>query len=247
VSATDAHPKANMLRVVFFGMELQILDELRKCPVHLLGAHLPSAPYQLLSTLPPFLKSAYKFLFRKRHRTASIFMPLKNFLTTHHIPALSGTDINTPKFKRVLERMTPDLGVVANFGQIFRTDLISIPKYGLINYHPSLLPRYRGPAPWGHILLNREKISGVTWHCVTPAVDQGDILAQMSFAVSAQDTIKDLEKTSVKLAIEMLSPLITSIAQNKINPIAQDESMASYYPKLTKPEKVTLSAMGKLD
>lgn len=174
-------------------------------------------------------------------------MPLNNFLATHKIPALITTDINTPDFKQSLERLKPDLGVVANFGQVFRSELIAIPKYGLINYHPSLLPCYRGPSPMGHVLLNQDTVSGVTWHRIAPEVDQGDILYQRNYSVKPKDTLSTLEKTSIKLANEMLGPLIEEIANQTIRPKPQKDSLASYYPKLTQADKNNLREMGKLN
>ena len=236
-----------MLRVAFFGMDLRILDELRRCPVHLIGVFLPPAPYKLLPRLPVFLKYLFKLLMRKQFKTVSIYIPLARYLFAHQIPALPGTNVNKAQFINALTRMEPDLGVVANFGQILGADLISVPKHGLINFHPSLLPRYRGPTPLGHILLHQEKFSGATWHRVAPAVDSGEILAQKRFEISDQDTVADLDRKSNKLAINMLCPLIERIARQQITPAPQDEALASYFPKLTNQEKTRLANMGKLN
>ncbi len=236
-----------MLRVVFLGMDLRILDGLRRCPVHLIGAHLPPAPYQFLHKFPALSKFLAKYLLRKPFKTASVYLPLADFLSLHNIPALRGVDVNTIGFRQMLAGLAPDLGVVANFGQILGADLISIPKQGLINFHPSLLPHYRGPTPLGHILLNQEKFSGATWHRVTTSVDSGDILAQAQFAISDQDTVKDLDQKSIAVAIDMLCPLIERIAQDKTHPLPQDEAKAFYCAKLTHQEKIELAAMGKLN
>jgi len=142
--------------------------------------------------------------------------------------------------------MTPDLGVVANFGQIFGAQALAVPRYGMINYHPSLLPRYRGPSPFGHILLNQETRSGATWHRVAPAVDQGDILAQKSFGVAPQETLPALERKSVQCATQMLGPLIEAIAEGTATARAQSEADATYFPKLTRQEKGELARMGRL-
>jgi methionyl-tRNA formyltransferase len=236
-----------MLRVAFFGMDLRILDELRRCPVHLIGVFLPPAPYKLLPRLPAFLKYLSRHLIRKQFKIVSIYLPLARYLFTRHIQPMPGTDVNKTEFIQAFARMAPDLGVVANFGQILCADLISVPRHGLINCHPSLLPRYRGPTPLGHILLNGEKVSGATWHRVTPAVDSGEILAQKQFTVSDQDTVNDLDRKSSKSAIDMLCPLLERIAKQQITPEPQDEALASYFSKLTKQEKAQLAMLGKLD
>lgn len=235
-----------MLRVVFFGMDLRILDELRRCPVHIVGVYLPPAPYQLLPKLPVFLRYLIKGFARKRYQTTLVYMALSRFIFEHHLPVMPGTRVNTPAFIHTFKKFAPDLGVVANFGQIMGSDLISVPAYGLINYHPSLLPRYRGPTPLGHILLNNETVGGATWHQLAPGTDSGDILVQKEFTISDCDTIKDLDRKSVQLATATLCPLIQQIAQHKIKPVPQDESRASYYSKLTQQQIAQLDVIGKL-
>jgi methionyl-tRNA formyltransferase len=236
-----------MLRVVFFGMDLRILDELRRCPVHLIGAHLPPAPYNTLPKLPAFLKYVIRHIMRRQVKTISIYMPLARYLAMHQIPALPGNDVRTRRYKKTLRRLSPDLGVVANFGQILDAELIAIPRQGLINFHPSLLPRYRGPTPLGHILLNRETVGGATWHCVASGVDSGEILTQQKFTIDERDTVADLDRKSVAAGIDMLRPLLDSIAHNRTNPVKQDETLATYHAKLTRSQKQQLAAKGKLN
>lgn len=236
--------KAKMLRVVFFGMDLGILDELRLCPIHLIGTYLPFTPYRAVGQ--SFFPLKLFPLIKKKLRTAAVHTPLVEFLSKHHIRALKSPNINAKKFRNELARLKPDLGVVANFGQILGSRLLSIPKYGFINYHPSLLPRYRGPSPLGHILLNGETRSGVTWHRITEKVDQGEILAQKDFEIEPHYTLKDLEHVCMELAVKLLPPLIVEIAEGKVKPQRQDEAFASYYPKLTKKEKEQLLSMGKI-
>jgi methionyl-tRNA formyltransferase len=247
IIAAVVHAKADMLRVVFFGMDLRILDELRRCPVHLTGAHLPPAPYHTLPRLPAILKFLTRHILRRRFKTVSIYLPLARYLAAHQIPAMPGNDVRSPRYKKSLRRLAPDLGVVANFGQILDAELIAIPRQGLINFHPSLLPRYRGPTPLGHILLNRETIGGATWHRVATGVDSGEILAQEKFPIDERDTVGDLDRKSVTAGIDMLRPLLDRIARNRTNPVQQDETRATYYAKLTRSQKQQLAAMGKLD
>jgi folate-dependent phosphoribosylglycinamide formyltransferase PurN len=245
--AADAGASGNMLRVVFFGMDLRILDELRHCPAQLVGAHLPPAPYHTLPKLPAFLKYIARHVVRRRFKTVSIYLPLARYLASHQIPALPGNNVRTARYKATLRRLAPDLGVVANFGQILDAELIAILPQGLINFHPSVLPRYRGPTPLGHILLNRETIGGATWHRVAPDIDSGEILAQKKFPIDECDTVADLDRKSVDAGIDMLRPLLDRIARNRTNPVQQDEAKATYHTKLTKTQKLQLAAMGKLD
>jgi len=234
-----------MLRVVFFGMDLNILDELRSCSVHLTGAYLPPALYWIRKHLTPLLRLHPRIL-KKCFGTVAVYGHLSDFLAEYNITALQSSDINGPEFLQILTRLRPDLGIVSNFGQILGDRLLSIPKYGFINFHPSLLPRYRGPSPLGHILLNNEISSGATWHRMTKKIDQGDILAQKTFPIKSQYTMRDLGAESLILAIRMLGPLLKDIEEERAQAQPQNEADATYYPKLTREEKKRLEKMEKL-
>jgi methionyl-tRNA formyltransferase len=233
-----------MIRVVFFGMDLGVLKALRSSQVHLIGAYLPPAYYWLSKRLAPLVNILPRFL-KKYFKTAIIYGQLYDFLKEYHITPLQSPDVNSPKFLQTLTGLNLDLGIVANFGQIIGDELLNIPKYGFINYHPSLLPKYRGPSPLGHILLNNEKISGATWHRMTKKIDDGDILAQESFSIKPHSTMKDLGAKSLSLAIKMLFPLLKDIEEGNIHPRPQNEADSSYFPKLTKEEKRLLENRGK--
>jgi methionyl-tRNA formyltransferase len=235
----------NMLHVVFLGMDLRILDALRQCPIHLCGVYLPPAPYQYLNRPPWFLKYIPRFLFRKRFKTAAVYAGVNQYLHHNHVAALQAKQVNSRRFRNQVAKCKVDLGVVANFGQMIDGRLLSIPRYGFINCHPSLLPKYRGPSPLGHILLNEEKVSGVTWHRVSTRIDQGGILAQAQFEIDQRDTEADLDQKTTALAIRLLQPLLADIAAERAHVAPQDESQATYYPKLTVLEKKQLSAQGK--
>lgn len=234
-----------MLRVVFFGMDLGVVDELRSCSVHLIGAYLPPASYWIGKRLALLLRLHKRFL-KKWFGAVAAYGHIADFLAEYNITTLQSPNVNAPEFLQTLTRLSPDLGIVANFGQILGDRLLSIPKYGFINFHPSLLPRYRGPSPLGHILLNNETTSGATWHRMTKKIDQGDILAQETFPIEPQSTMRDLGAKSLVLAIRMLNPLLKDIEEGKVRERPQNETDATYYPKLTKEEKKRLEEMEKL-
>jgi len=234
-----------MLHVVFFGMDLRILDALMKRPIHLCGVYLPPAPYRFLRHPPWYLKFTPRFMIKKRLKTAAVYDGVDQYVRHHKIAALQAKQVSSGKLRKQLADCGVDLGVVANFGQRIDSRLLSIPKFGFINYHPSLLPKYRGPSPLGHMLLNGEKISGVTWHRITTQMDQGDILAQDQFEIDRDDTEKDLDQKSTALAIQLLGPLLADIDAGRVHGRPQDESQATYYPKLTTLEKKQLSELGK--
>lgn len=239
-------PSQNMLRVVFFGMDLSILDALRQCPVRLLGAYLPDSAYRLYLSPPWWLKRIPALFIQKNLRKNRVYAGLAKFLSEHRIKPLIARNVNQRTFRRLLLNIAPDLGVVANFGQILKKPLLSIPRYGFINYHPSLLPAYRGPTPLPHILLNKESLSGVTWHQMTVKPDQGPILAQKTFSIDPADSLKNLEKKCVHAAVALLGPLIETITAGNTRPIPQNEMHATYFPKVTKQEKQRLASIESL-
>jgi methionyl-tRNA formyltransferase len=234
-----------MLHVIFLGMDLNILDALRSCPVRLIGVYLPSAPYWVLRRLPYLVKHHPRKL-RKWLKPVAIYGQLYRYLLNYKIRSLRGSDVNGLGFLKAVAELNPELGVVANFDQLLGDRLLDIPRHGFVNYHPSLLPRYRGPSPLGRILLNGETHSGATWHQVTNKLDQGNIVAQASFAIEPRDTVKDLAAKSLSLGIKMLQPMIRQIEEHKLNLRPQNEADATYYPKLTPEEKKRLKDMGKL-
>ena len=235
-----------MIRAVYIGMDLRVLEALCDIGVELAGVYLPMAPYGYITDPPWFLKLLPRFFIKKKLKTASVFAGLANTISKRNLKSLQANSVNGQQFLALLEQCKPDIGIVANFGEILRKPLLSFLKHGFINYHPSLLPKYRGPTPIGHILLNRETISGATWHQVSEKPDHGDILAQDQFDINPHDKMSDLEERSVKTAIDLLPQLLSDITRGRIRPMPQIETQASYFPKLSKQEKQKLSEMGKL-
>jgi methionyl-tRNA formyltransferase len=233
-----------MLRVVFWGMELRILDALRQWSVSIVGVYLPQAPYSIHKQISPIAKWMPRII-RKAFKKAALYRPLADYIKDHGLKPILGADVNRSGFLREIRALDPDLGIVANFGQIISPELLSIPKNGFINFHPSILPYYRGPNPLGDILLNREAVSGATWHRIIKGIDSGDIVAQECFAVQAEDTLRDLEERSVAYGIKILKPLLKEIETGAVQGQPQNGSKATYVSKLTREKKKRLRMLGK--
>ena len=223
------------LRVVFVGIELAILDALRGCSVDLLGAYVQSLPRMGPRRWPIELRARRKARRRLAHNDAFAAR-----LVERKVKALSAPHVNHADFVDLVRALRPDLGVMANFGEILREPILSIPRLGFINWHPSLLPRFRGPQPLDRILLSGEKTSGVTWHEAVREVDAGDILAQASFAVEADATVRDLAIKSAALGAALLPPLIQAFERGDAVGRPQEHTRASYFPKLTRRQKRAL-------
>jgi len=125
---------------------------------------------------------------------------------------------------------------VVAFGQILSPDILSIPKICCINLHPSLLPRYRGPAPISRAIINGENETGVTIQKIEEGVDKGEIILQEKIFIDLFDTAKSLEKKLSLLGADLLIEAIKMIKEGTVKYKAQNELEASYAPRIRKEE-----------
>lgn len=128
-----------------------------------------------------------------------------------------------------------DLIITACHGQIIPQETLDLLKYGALNIHPSLLPKYRGAAPVPWTLLNQEAITGVTIIKMTNKVDAGPILAQEKIKLNSTDTAEDLLIKLFKLGTKLLIKVLPDYIEHKVTPIKQPtKSPTPYARKLTK-------------
>jgi|Napbiome12C3dose_1001474.scaffolds.fasta_scaffold00049_29 methionyl-tRNA formyltransferase len=135
-----------------------------------------------------------------------------------------------------------DLAVVAAYGKILTKEELNTPKYGCINVHPSLLPKYRGPSPIQTAILNGDKTSGITIIKVDEEMDHGPILYQESLELSDKDTFDSLSKKMFLRSAEILPEIINKFVadtiedfvQGIVQPKEQNHSEATFCKLLTK-------------
>ncbi|MDP3733511.1 MAG: methionyl-tRNA formyltransferase [Candidatus Daviesbacteria bacterium] len=130
--------------------------------------------------------------------------------------------------------LTTDLYVVASYGKIIPKKLLDIPRYGSLNVHPSLLPKYRGASPIQQAILNEEKISGITIIKMDEEIDHGPVLYQERLELSDRDNFDILSKKMFQRASEILPQIIKDFVAGKITPKPQDHSKATFCPLLTR-------------
>ncbi|NWX18347.1 FMT protein, partial [Aegotheles bennettii] len=127
-----------------------------------------------------------------------------------------------------------DVGVVASFGRLLREDLILQFPYGMLNVHPSCLPRWRGPAPIIHTVLHGDKVTGVTIMEIRPKrFDVGPIIKQEEFAVPPRCTAKELEVTLSKLGADMLISVLRNLPESLKNKKEQPKEGVTFAPKIS--------------
>lgn len=127
-----------------------------------------------------------------------------------------------------------DLAVVAAYGKILSQQELNTPKYGCINVHPSLLPKYRGPSPIQSAILNGDQISGITIIKIDEKADHGPIIYQEQLELYDSDTFGTLSKKMFLKSAEVLPLIITDYMEDRIKPREQKHELATYCSQLTR-------------
>lgn len=166
--------------------------------------------------------------------------PVKVYGVEHGIPVLQPERLrDEASISEVLE-LRPDLIVVASYGQIVPRPLLDAPRHGSLNLHPSLLPRYRGASPVSGPLLAGDRETGVTLMVMRPRMDAGPILAQETVPIAPGETAGELEARLADISARVLSEYLRPWLQGELQPVEQDDRLATYTSRLEKSE-------GKID
>ena len=137
-----------------------------------------------------------------------------------------------------LKALNPDIMVTCAFGQILSKEILDIPKFGVINIHASLLPKYRGSAPIQYSIINGDKKTGVTIMQTDVGVDTGDILLQEEVEISPTETAGELFEKLSNLGASIIVSALDKIERGEITPVKQNESLASHVKMLSKSDGV---------
>ncbi|KTD22173.1 methionyl-tRNA formyltransferase [Legionella lansingensis] len=133
-----------------------------------------------------------------------------------------------------LKALQPDVMVVIAYGLILPPPVLSIPKFGCVNVHASLLPRWRGASPIQHAILHGDTETGVTIMQMDVGMDTGAKLAEASCPIFADDTAGSLHNRLAELAVAPLLATLDALATNRVQPVPQDESQVTYAGKINK-------------
>jgi methionyl-tRNA formyltransferase len=172
---------------------------------------------------------------RKKGRGQKLLpSPIKEFSLTHNLPVFQPENINSEQSIAVLKEHNPDLMLVISYGKILSRQVLAIPQFGCINLHPSLLPKYRGPAPINWTLFNGEKKTGNTIFFMNEKMDAGDIIYQSRMPILPEDNYGSLyKKLSTKGASDVMSAM-SLVDEGRLNPIPQDDSQATFSKFITR-------------
>lgn len=150
------------------------------------------------------------------------------------LPVYQPEKIREKEFIELIGSFNMDAIIVVAYGQILPEEILRIPKYGCINLHGSLLPRYRGAAPIQWALIKGEKKTGVTTILMDKGMDTGDILFQEESDIDQQDTAGTLSGKLSTIGASLLLKTIRGLERGEIRPYQQDHSLATYAPILKK-------------
>lgn len=172
--------------------------------------------------------------------------PTKTLALENNIPVYEPKTLKDEAFFALLEDIAPELIVVVAFGKILPTSVLEFPKYGCINLHVSLLPKYRGAAPMQRAIIEGESETGVTVMYMDEGLDTGDIISVEKFSIGPEDNFEDIHDRSALVGGELLSKTIREMEKGNTVRIPQDSSLATYAAKIEKSDcKIDFSKSNK--
>lgn len=199
---------------------------------------------------PDFAVPCLEKLINSRHNVAAVFTqpdkpvgrkqiltppPVKSCAVENNIKVYQPKSLkNDNSSAEIIKNIDPDIIVVVAYGKILPAEILNIPKYGCINVHASLLPKYRGAAPIQWSVLNGDSETGVTIMQMDEGLDTGDMLLVKKTDIDINETSEELFNRLSVIGANALEECLDLIEKNKIVPVKQDDSGATYAEKITK-------------
>jgi methionyl-tRNA formyltransferase len=160
------------------------------------------------------------------------FSPVKEAAMRHELEILQPEKASQPDFLDRLRELNPDLIVVIAFGQILRKEVLDLPKYGCVNVHVSLLPKYRGAAPINWAIINGEEKTGVTTMFMDEGLDTGDIIKTREFRLDDEINAGQLHDIMMEEGADVLSQTVKAIEDGTAERIRQNDDESTYAPMM---------------
>ncbi len=198
---------------------------------------------------PDFAVSSLEALIESEHEVCAVFTQpdkprgrkmvmtppaVKVCAVSHDIPVYQPNSLKNGEALQIIEQYGPDAFVVAAYGKILPKEIIDYPKYGCINVHGSILPKYRGAAPIQWSVINGDSETGITTMLMNEGLDTGDILLVEKTPISIDDTASSVFDRLSKVGAQLTLKTLELIEKGEITPIAQEESLSTYAPMLDK-------------
>lgn len=162
------------------------------------------------------------------------YSPVKKLAMSYDALILQPSSLRCGDVDEILRNLNVDLIVVVAYGKLIPQSILNIPRFGCINIHASLLPKYRGASPILHAILNGDCITGVTAMYLSDEMDAGDMISSKSIEISDDDTTLTLTEKLGLLGAKLLIETIDDIKSGKVIRKAQDHNLATYAPLISK-------------
>lgn len=206
------------LRIIFAGtpaFSLPCLEALYKAGHHIIGVFTqPDRPAGRGQKLQPSV--------------------IKQWALNQNLPIYQPNTLRDQTIQQTIATLEPDLMVVVAYGLILPQAVLSLPKYGCINVHGSLLPRWRGAAPVQYAIREGDTLSGITTMLMDVGMDTGDMLKKASCPIEDHDTSESLLEKLSFIGAPLLLETIEEWTSGQLTPTKQDESLVTYAHKITK-------------
>ena len=160
--------------------------------------------------------------------------PVKECAIKHNIPVFQPVKIKEAEAVKQLSQYEADIFVVAAFGQFLSEEILNMPKFGCVNIHASLLPKYRGAAPIQRVILDGEKETGVTIMQMAKGIDTGDMFLKKVVPIDPKETGESLHDKLMAAGAKLIVEALPKIESGELIPEKQDDSLACHAEKLTK-------------
>ncbi|MBO4866486.1 MAG: methionyl-tRNA formyltransferase [Ruminococcus sp.] len=200
---------------------------------------------------PDFAVPSLKALYEAGHEVKAVFCqpdkpkgrgyklvrpPVKEFALEKNIPVYQPNSLKNggEEFIKILEDLAPECIVVAAYGKILPKSVLDIPKFGCVNVHGSLLPKYRGAGPIQWAVLNDEKTTGITTMLMGEGLDTGDMLLKCETEIGENETAAELFDRLADMGADLIVETLEKLKKGEITPVPQNEEEATYAPMLTK-------------
>lgn len=162
--------------------------------------------------------------------------PVKSLAEKHGTPVYQPQSLkkDAEEYLAVLKDIAPDVIIVAAYGKILPKEVLELPKFGCINIHGSLLPKYRGAAPIQRAIMDGEKETGITIMQMAEGLDTGDMLLKKAVTIGENETSAELFDRLAALGADMLPEVLAKLEKGELTPVRQDDSLSSYAAIITK-------------
>ncbi|MBQ4556678.1 MAG: methionyl-tRNA formyltransferase [Clostridia bacterium] len=162
--------------------------------------------------------------------------PVKAYAIEHGIEVYQPTTLKDGAFLETLQALDPEMIVVVAYGKILPKYVLDYPKYGCINIHGSLLPKYRGAAPMQRAIMDGEKVSGVTSMYMAEGLDTGDMLIKEEVEISEDDNFETVHDKLGEAGARVILLTVEAAKSGTLKPEKQDDSLSTYAAKIEKAE-----------